>query len=288
MADTPTSFRILAVTDLSPAGDLALVEAHRRARDLGATVGVVHAIPAIEAIRPLFPQRLTDDVLRAAELPVRAEATLRRRFETLGVGDVPIEVFLEQGTTAEGALNVIERWQPHLIVIGAPEEGPVDAERLVRHVSVPILIARPGPQTRRVVTGTDFSDPSLPAIRAAADAAARLGGELLVVHAIEVNPISIYGVDLPAMISLTSPGEMQTSAQARLDEALRKLGLEAETAICVGPPSLELVKIARAREAELLVIGTHGRTGLTRFLLGSVAESVIQHAPCSVLVVRTA
>lgn len=279
--------RVLAVSDLSAAGDVAIGEAQRRARELNATLGVVHAIPSIDSIRPLFPQRLADDVVLATELPVRAEATLRHRLEELGVADPDLEVFIEQGTTADGALSVVERWRPQLVVIGVPD-GAVDAHRLVRHVSVPILVARTSPQTRRVIAGTDFSDPSLPALRAAAEVSARMRGELVVAHAIEVNPISIYGVDLPTMIHLAKPDVMHAAAQRRLDEAVRELGVEATTAVCVGSPASSLVELARDRDAELLVLGTHGRTGFTRFVLGSVAETVIQRAPCSVLIVRVA
>jgi universal stress protein A len=277
--------RILAVTDLSDAGDRALVEAARRALAGDAQLGVVHAIPSLDAIRPLFPQRLVDDIVEASQLPTQAEATLQHRIEALGVaGDV--ELFVEPGTTAEVALAVATRWQPGLIVIGAPEDGAAGVQNVVRHATSPVLVARTSPATKRVVVGTDFSDPSLPAIRAAADAAALLGGELVVVHAIEVNPHSVYGVVLPTMFSGSVPTDLHDAAQHRLDAALAKLGVEAQTQVYVGPPAKALIQAASSYDAELLVIGTHGRTGVTRFLLGSVAETVLQRAPCSVLVAR--
>jgi nucleotide-binding universal stress UspA family protein len=277
--------RILAVTDLSPAGDVAIIEANRWAQQTAAALGVVHAIPTIDAIRPLFPQRLAEEAVLASQLPVQAEATLRHRLETLGVRE-GYELFVEQGTTADVTLGVVQRWQPTLLVVGSPADGAVGTAGLVRHATTAVLVARTSPTTKRVVIGTDFSDPSLPALRAAVDAAARMGGELVLVHAIEINPISIYGVMLPMFTSTSS--DLHDVAEHRLGEVLEKLGVHATTQVYVGPPAPALIQAAKTYEAELLVVGTHGRTGLTRFLLGSVAEAVIQHAPCSVLVARLA
>jgi len=285
MADVLSSSRILAVTDLSPAGDVALAEAVRRARDVGATLAVVHAIPSIESIRPLFPQGLAEEAVLTSELPLRAEALVRERLQAAGASG-SIEVFVEAGTTVDVSLRVIERWRPGLVVIGAPDDGAIDAARLVRHGTAPVLIARPSPATKRIVAGTDFSDPALPAIRAAAAAVGRSGGELVVVHAIEAHPISIYGVDLPALVTLPGHRDHHVAVQVRLDEALATLGVVGKGVVYDAAPAHGLVDAARSLEAELLVVATHGRTGLTRFLLGSVAETVLRRAPCSVLVVR--
>jgi nucleotide-binding universal stress UspA family protein len=279
MAETERA-RILVVTDLSPAGDVALAEAQRLAQLEGAAVAVVHAIPTTDAVRPLFPQRLADDVVWASQLPQRAEATLRQRVEAAQLG-ADAELFLERGTTAEGALAVIERWRPTLVVLG--DDGT--PERLVRHATVPIMVARESPRTGRVLVGTDFSDPSLPAIRAGAEAAARTGGELVVVHAVELNPLVVYGMDLPPMFAVSSK-ELHDGALDRLADTLQRLDVKARTLVSALPPAACLVDAATNQEAELIVVGTHGRSGLTRFMLGSVAETVIRRAPCSVLVVR--
>lgn len=279
-----TMSRILAVSDLSAAGDLAIVEALRHARASNASLGVVHAVPSLASIRPLFPQNVADNAVLASELPVRAEAALRHRLATLGVTE-SYELFLEHGTTAEGATTVIERWHPDLVVVGAPDEA-FDAVRLVRHATVAILVARTSPQTGRVVAGTDFSDPSLPALNAAAEASQRMGGELVFAHAVELNPLAVYGGDPLAIMNVPALEEINEAARHRLDEAARQLGIRAKSMVCQGPPAAALVELANTLEAELLVIGTHGRTGLTRFLIGSVAERVIQRASCSVLVVR--
>jgi nucleotide-binding universal stress UspA family protein len=279
-----TQTRILAVTDLSPAGDVAIAEAYRMAQRSGGVLGVVHATPALAAIRPLFPQRLAEEAVLTSQFADQAARLLRARLHSLGAAD-DIELFIEQGHTADVALAVAERWHPTLVVVGSPQDSAVGAVGLVRHGTTPVLVARPSSGSRRVIVGTDFSDPSLPAIRAAAEAASAREGELVVTHAIEIHPFTIYGVILP-MLDPTLPAVLNDTAQRRLDEAIASLGIAATTEVVVGAPGMSLAEAARRLKAELLVVATHGRSGVTRFVLGSVTEAVIQHAPCSVLVVR--
>jgi len=78
-------------------------------------------------------------------------------------------------------------------------------------------------------------------------------------------------------------------AQAVADRTLTKLGaagLALESRVRRGDPSHEIVEEAKSWGADLIVVGSHGRTGMQRLLLGSVAEQVVRHAPCSVEVVR--
>jgi nucleotide-binding universal stress UspA family protein len=83
--------------------------------------------------------------------------------------------------------------------------------------------------------------------------------------------------------------ELRKRAHADLVEtAERDLGPEVEWEVCLGEgaAAAEIERIAHAKRADLIVIGTHGRTGLSRILLGSVAEAVVRKAPCAVLTVR--
>jgi nucleotide-binding universal stress UspA family protein len=74
---------------------------------------------------------------------------------------------------------------------------------------------------------------------------------------------------------------------ADLREELRKRGLEVETAVCEGYAATVIVEEAATRAVDLIVIGTHGLSGLKHMLLGSIAERVVQKAPCPVLTVKT-
>jgi nucleotide-binding universal stress UspA family protein len=91
------------------------------------------------------------------------------------------------------------------------------------------------------------------------------------------------------MLPETCLQEVQESAQGSMEEALARVtaaGPTAERIVLYGVPFQEIIETAKARQVDLIVMGTHGRTGLMSVLLGSVAEQVIRLAPCSVLVVR--
>jgi nucleotide-binding universal stress UspA family protein len=80
--------------------------------------------------------------------------------------------------------------------------------------------------------------------------------------------------------------ELEEIAQTKLDDFLKHSHVTAETRVVTGPAGATLIEIASETKAQLIVVGTVGRTGLRRALLGSVAEAVAKGAPCSVLVVR--
>lgn len=91
----------------------------------------------------------------------------------------------------------------------------------------------------------------------------------------------------------TFVGEIYTEAvrfhqeiAAGVERDLQGTGLDTEAMVMNGDPRIELVEAARAWDADLVVLGSHGRTGLARLLMGSVAAYVVAHAPCSVLVVK--
>lgn len=281
--------RILVVTDFSAGGDLAIAAAFRMSRTTGAAVAITHAVPHVDAIRPLFPHRLVDDALVGAELPRRAEAELRARLTAMAISE-PFELFVREGNVLDVTTAVVDAWKPELVVVGSPIDDAIGTVGIVRSVTVPVLIARASPATRRVVVGTDFSDPALPAIHAAASAAATLGGELVLAHAIEVNPLALYGGIAP-LVMTDMIGELRSAARQRLVDiaaSLAPANPPPTIEVVLGPSASSLIDLATRTEAELLVVASHGRTGLTRLLLGSVAEALIHRAPCSVLVTRLA
>ena len=73
----------------------------------------------------------------------------------------------------------------------------------------------------------------------------------------------------------------------KVTEGLRRSGLNATTALAEGDPKSQIIDVASDWHADLIVLGSHGRKGLNRFLMGSVSEAVVRHAPCSVEIIRT-
>jgi nucleotide-binding universal stress UspA family protein len=142
---------------------------------------------------------------------------------------------------------------------------------------------------RRILHPSDFSRASGAAFMKAVEMAKTNRAELLVVHVLTpVIPMVGDGYVSPKVyeeIEATS----RAQAQAQLDKLLvkaRKAGIRVKGLLMEGVPHEQITRAARSRRADLVVIGTHGRTGLAKFFLGSVAGRVVSIAPCPVLTVR--
>jgi nucleotide-binding universal stress UspA family protein len=163
--------------------------------------------------------------------------------------------------------------------------------RVARSATVPVLIARPSPTGGGVLGATDFSDPALPAVKMAAAEARRRGVRFRLVHCLDVDEGAYAaGAGLPGGIaewplSQSVVDQLEATARERLTTALAETNIVAEAVVVRISPASGILQAAESVATALIVVGTRGRTGLTRLALGSVAESVITRAPCSVLVV---
>ena len=140
-----------------------------------------------------------------------------------------------------------------------------------------------------IVLATDLSQASRPAFRAALQWARRRDAVLDVVHV--YVPPSPFGV--PGGPGMPTWEELETRARtsarkqlAALSAAAARSGVRVRAHLVDGTPEREVARLARRRHAELVVIGTHGRTGLSRAFMGSVAERIVRSAACPVLTVR--
>jgi nucleotide-binding universal stress UspA family protein len=135
----------------------------------------------------------------------------------------------------------------------------------------------------KVLFATDFSDHSQAAARFAATLARDAGATLIVVHVIELPPP--YGAAGPYVGEFIDQNERLLKGM--LDDIATDSGVpNHETHLLVGPPASEIVRFAEQEGVDLIVMATHGRTGVTRLLMGSVAEAVLRRAPCPLLTIR--
>jgi nucleotide-binding universal stress UspA family protein len=137
-----------------------------------------------------------------------------------------------------------------------------------------------------ILCATDFSPSSRRAAELAAASARRLGDTLILVHVLE--PM-LQAVPFALPGAAVWQGEMKASAEATLAEevkALRERGVVAEAEFIVGNPADALLSLIEQRQPRLLVMGTHGRKGVGRFFLGSVADEVVKASPRPVLIAR--
>jgi nucleotide-binding universal stress UspA family protein len=141
---------------------------------------------------------------------------------------------------------------------------------------------------RRILFATDLSPASASAFDEAIDLARMAGAELLIVHVYQPPALLPTDVSLSPAVYDELDTKLRESAEKDLsslvEEAGRR-GLRAESLLLAGFADEAIAEAARERQADLVVVGTHGRTGVRRFLLGSVASRVITAAPCPVMTV---
>jgi len=144
-------------------------------------------------------------------------------------------------------------------------------------------------KARRVLHPSDFSPASRAAFRRAVAIAKAERAELLIVHAtVPVIPQAGDGF-VPANVYDDIERAIRDDARQRLDKLVataKAAKIRVRSLLLDGTPAEQIVRAARKHRADLIVIGTHGRTGLARVLLGSVAARVVGTAPCPVLTVR--
>ena len=141
---------------------------------------------------------------------------------------------------------------------------------------------------RTILVATDFSEHAEHALAYAVELAAQLDASVHLVHAITVPVMGVAEIGL---------AYASTQIEQSTKESLKLLGALAERfrgRVAFGPPRLEvgdardvIDRVAEDIRADLIVMGTHGRRGISRALLGSIAESVVRTAPCPVLTVRS-
>jgi len=142
---------------------------------------------------------------------------------------------------------------------------------------------------RRIVTPTDFSDCAEQAWRLAQRVGEGLGSEIVLVHVFVEPPA--YGAPpgvAPVWDVLIDAEKWVTDELAKWADEARTRSITTRTVMRRGPAATQIVELASEERADLIILGTHGRGGVTRALLGSVADRVIRTAPCPVLTVRTA
>lgn len=158
---------------------------------------------------------------------------------------------------------------------------PGNSRRQQRTAGRPVAI-------RSILVPTDFSRFSEKALDYAAAFARQCGARITLVHVIEPIATPDFAVSFPIALQTEKAQEFCKGVLDQIGQKHDLTELLEGKLICFGRPFSKIVEAARTLKTDLIVIATHGYTGLKRTFLGSTAEAVVRHAPCPVLVVRSA
>jgi nucleotide-binding universal stress UspA family protein len=145
-------------------------------------------------------------------------------------------------------------------------------------------------QIRSILLPTDFSECGDYALPYAASLARTFGASILCVHVIEpmVPAVGYSGMTEPLPLADITE-QLQDSASRALPKIAEReecAGLDVQELIVQGEAAAEIVRVAKERNIDLIVVSSHGRTGLGRMLFGSTAEAIVRHSSCPVMVVK--
>lgn len=294
--------KVLFPTDFSECAGRALPEALRWARELGAELHLLNVL-VLHDNDPFVPGKgFPDTAGIAAAANDYGRDELRRLAASVEGGSVPIQTATLRGVSA--APTIVDYVREHavdLVVMATHSSrarhfflGSVTRD-VVRHAPCPVLTVNGKQESgqvgpiRRILVPVDFSNHSSQALALAAELANRHGAVVDLLHVVqETSPVFYEALgSAPAEV-----GGAQPLGEARLEVERLAESSQVETALELhvlrGAPSAEIANFAKTQKPDLVVMATHGLTGLAHLMLGSVCEKVLGQAPCPVLAVKTA
>jgi len=144
---------------------------------------------------------------------------------------------------------------------------------------------------QKILCPIDFSENSLEALRYAAHTALKENATVYLIHIVDSRVYDyggpIYEPVMPAMKPVIDQASKDQLRDKLLEKVPKEIKGRVETVVSFGVPFVEIIKAARDYDIDLIIMGTHGRRGISHMLIGSVAEKVVRKAPCPVLTVRS-
>jgi nucleotide-binding universal stress UspA family protein len=303
---------ILVPLDGSAFGEQALPPALDIARRSGARIELVHVhvVPA-----PMYAARVANWNYEGTYDPRGAEKARAYLEETAGrlrkTADVPVTFVLLEGGVADALAEQVRSAKADLVVMTTHGRGPFSrlwlgsvADAFIRRSTVPVLLLRPregtpagavGPNPRHVLIPLDGSPLAEQILVPAVALAQPTGADYTLLRVIPPVVAAVFepaGVAAPVLVDEPSLQERKSQAQAYLQDVAHRFrapGLDVRTQVVVDPVVPEAIfQAAQDNDIDLIALATHGRAGLPRLLLGSVADKVIRGASVPVLVFRPA
>jgi len=286
--------RILVATDFSPTARAALDRAMHIATLHGASLHLLHAVETFEVPMnvPLETQRL---------VTAEVEAQLAELERIVGQAGIEVESEHQVGKAWQVIGDAVERTPIDLVALGTRGHNAYSrmllgstADRVIRRCTVPVLTVHPEDAARpaiirSILVATDFSEESVLAARLAARLLEAQGepGTMVLLHVCHAP--MVYETEAVATVIAQQVADDLANARRELEALAGSLGgdqLQVSVVAEEGYPVTVIEQEARRIGADLIALGTHGRSGISHLLMGSIAERVVHHAPCPVLTVR--
>jgi nucleotide-binding universal stress UspA family protein len=278
--------KILVALDGSESSIHALKESFKLASSEKSWITVVSVVPSYEGELELVGVR---DIKAALRQP--CEQALSEASDLARAEGALIKTVCEEGEPYERIVDLVEGENCDLIVMGRRGVrrleraliGSVTA-RVIGHSRRDVLVVPRGTTVgwQKILVATDGSRYSKAATERAIDFAGSYGGSLLAISIVDV-PAEFYAEAPEAVDDMVNKAKGYVDDVKRLAEAE---GVRTETFVREAETYEAITGVAREQKADAIVMGSHGRTGLKRLLMGSVTEKVIGYAPCPVLVVQ--
>lgn len=272
--------KILCPIDFSDHSMQAFIYARRLAEAFKAKLNIVHVAPK----PPEYYNYLLPEYEGFSHHPLPTAEERMNSFLADWKGDYQKSIL--HGTPYKDILRLAEREKYDLIVMGAKGLSPLapvfiggTAERAVRGATCPVITVRERPDAKidRVLFPTDLSELSLKAAPYATAIVEMFNATLYMLHVIELGEAHDEAMILKLEEQLLKKMKLTGKAKTLAVKKVVRRNIEA---------GYEIASFAREANVDLIVMATHGRSGVSRLLLGSVAEKVVRIAPCPVMTVR--
>jgi len=286
--------RIIVGHDLGVGGEVALGSAAALANRCDAALRLVHVVEPLDAY-----QRISHPLTSPYTLEQIAQKT-GARLQALVAGPelarLQAEYEVRKGKPFVELIIAGRAWQADIIVVGGASqtEEPFlgsTSERIVRKALVPVLVAKKplSSASKTFLVPTDFSSCAGKAAEEALMLAKSFSGRVVFFHVLDLNPSYTISYAHELGVSVQIPPPLPEETEPEWEAFLSGLPLEKvdwEKCTGEGQAASAIVRQAENIHADMIVIGTHGRSGLPHMLLGSVTEKVVRTASCPVLTIR--
>ncbi len=294
---------ILFPTDFSRCANQALTHAVYLAEKYRAALHLLHVVTLFEDQPDVFSDELAETEALIKKLEEKAEIELNNVANTHGSGDM--EIIIKQKRAISAAPAILEYGSSKgidMIVMGTQGRRGIGhlllgsaAEEVVRLADCPVFTIRESEEIKpiklfeRILVPVDFSDHSKKALTYAKEISDSYGANLQLLHVIEDTIHPAFSLSGKSSIFDLVPG-IEEDCRRRMEKMVLEAGIIKENAEIIvkgGQAAHDIIKFAKDNSSDLVVIATHGLTGIEHLLLGSVTEKVVRMAPCPVFTVQS-